>query len=314
MPARAGGRGHLQPPAWDWAWEMDGALALQPAHEARPLLKPEADSASVPPMAVPQASRFDVRTERAFERASARARTRRARLLTLAGLLACAVAVALLVNSFASSEDAALGVAGPAPAERLLPAGPPEPQVVALHQTLRILLPVSQNRVTAVGYHAAGAGALALEPVGTQANAGFFTRLARKLFGGGGSGLEYYLLDGGTGAATGGLDVGAPAGADVYAPVDGTVIAIADRIVNGHPYGVTIDIQPSGNPDLVVTVANLRPDAALTVGSSVSAARTKVGRVIDLSTVEENGLARYTQDNGQHVHLHVHPAASLAAP
>jgi hypothetical protein len=96
--------------------------------------------------------------------------------------------------------------------------------------------------------------------------------------------------------------------------VDGTVIAIADRMVNDRRYGVTIDIQPSGNPDLVVTLANLRPDAALTVGSSVSAARTKVGRVIDLSAVEANGLARYTQDHGQHVHIHVHPAASLEIP
>jgi len=272
------------------------------------------DSATVPRMAVPQASRFDVRAERSLQRAHARARARHARLLTLFGLLACAVAVALLVTTFGSSEDEALGGAGPAPAERLLPAGPPQPQVVALHEALRILLPVSQNRVTAVGYHAAGTGALALEPVGTQANAGFFARLARKVFGGGGTGLGYYLLDGGTGPGTSGLDVGAPVGTDVYAPVDGTVIAIADRIVNGRRYGVTIDIQPSGNPDLVVTLANLRPDAALTVGSSVSAARTKIGRVIDLSAVEENGLARYTQDHGQHVHVHVRPAASLSAP
>jgi len=293
---------------------VDGALALQPAPEPRSVLKEGVDSATVPRMAVPQASRFDVRAEHSLQRAHARARTRHGRLLTLFGLLACAVAVALLVTTFGSSEDEALGGAGPAPAARLLPAGPPQPQVVALHEALRILLPVSQNRVTAVGYHAAGAGALALEPVGTQANAGFFTRLARKLFGGGGTGLGYYLLDGGTGPRTSGLDVGAPVGTDVYAPVDGTVIAIADRIVNGRRHGVTIDIQPSGNPDLVVTLANLRPDAALTVGSSVSAARTKVGRIIDLSAVEANGLARYTQDHGQHVHIHVHPAASLSAP
>ena len=38
------------------------------------------------------------------------------------------------------------------------------------------------------------------------------------------------------------------------------------------------------------------------------------GRVVDLSPVERAGLARYTQDEGQHVHLEVHPAASLAAP
>ena len=264
-------------------------------------------------MAVPQARSLSVRNDRALRRSDARARARRARRVALLGVLAVGLLVVALVAAF-SGGSAAPGVAGPAPAKRLLPAGPPQPQVVALHESLRILLPVNQSRITAIGYHATGAGALPLEPVGTRANAGFFTRLARKLFGGTSAGLRYYLLEGGTGPSTGGLDVGAPAGTDVYAPVDGTVIAIADRIVNGQRYGVTIDIQPSGSPDLVVTLANLRPDKALTVGSSVSAARTKVGRIIDLSAVEQNGLARYTQDKGQHVHIDVHPAASLAAP
>jgi hypothetical protein len=36
--------------------------------------------------------------------------------------------------------------------------------------------------------------------------------------------------------------------------------------------------------------------------------------VIDLSGVERAGLARYTQDNGQHVHIEVQPATSLTTP
>ncbi|MGH3040926.1 MAG: hypothetical protein ACRDNG_04155, partial [Gaiellaceae bacterium] len=79
-------------------------------------------------------------------------------------------------------------------------------------------------------------------------------------------------------------------------------------------YGVRIDIQPSGSPGVVVTLWNLRADPALTVGSTVSSAKTKVGRVIDLSEVERAGLARYTQDNGQHVHIEVHPATALTSP
>ena len=124
--------------------------------------------------------------------------------------------------------------------------------------------------------------------------------------------MSYSLVDGGTGTETGGIDVGAPLDTDVYAPVDGTVITLADNIVNGAQYGVRMDIQPSGSPGVVVSVSNLRPDPALTVGSTVSAARTKIGRVIDLSSVERAALARYTQDKGHHVHLHVRPAASLA--
>ena len=60
----------------------------------------------------------------------------------------------------------------PAPADRLLPAGQPRPQVAALHGSLRLQLPIDQSRVTAIGYHAAGDGALALDPVGRQANEG----------------------------------------------------------------------------------------------------------------------------------------------
>jgi hypothetical protein len=30
--------------------------------------------------------------------------------------------------------------------------------------------------------------------------------------------------------------------------------------------------------------------------------------------VERAGLARYTQDSGQHIHLEVHPATSVASP
>jgi hypothetical protein len=85
-------------------------------------------------------------------------------------------------------------------------------------------------------------------------------------------------------------------------------------VVNGTSYGVRIDIQPSGNPGVVVTLENLRADPALTVGSTVSSGRTKIGRIIDLSEVERAGLARYTQDNGQHVHIEVHPASALASP
>jgi murein DD-endopeptidase MepM/ murein hydrolase activator NlpD len=168
--------------------------------------------------------------------------------------------------------------------------------------------------VTAIGYHSTGSEALELEPVGTQANAGVVERLFRKLFGQSGSGLRYYLLDGGVGPRTGGLDVGAPVDTDVYAPVDGSVIAVSDYVINGQAYGVRIDVQPSGNPGVVVSLTNLRADPALTVGSTVSAGRTKIGRVIDLSPVERAGLARYTQDSGQHVHLEVHPATSIASP
>jgi hypothetical protein len=186
--------------------------------------------------------------------------------------------------------------------------------VIAFQGNLRLYLPIPESRVTALGYHGTGGGALALEPVGTQANAGIFTRLFNRLFGQDQGGIRYYLLGGEAGPETAGLDVGAPVGTDVYSPVTGTVIGISDRIISGRPYGVRIDLQPSGSPGLVVVLMNLEADPALTVGSSVAASRTKLGRLIDLSAVETSALAEHTQDEGQHVHIEVHPTANLSLP
>ena len=229
-------------------------------------------------------------------------------------VIAAVALITLLLTAFGTGGTTTLGMTGPAPAQRLLPSGPPRPQIVAMHDTLRIQLPIDQARVTAIGYHAAGPGTLPLQAVGTQANAGLLGRLKHRLFGENRSGLRYYLLEGGVGAQMSGLDVGAPVDTDVYAPTDGTVIAISDQVLNGKRYGVRIDIQPSGTPGLVVTLSNLRADPALTVGSTVAAARTKVGRIVDLSSVERAGLARYTQDKGQHVHIEVRMATSLVTP
>jgi murein DD-endopeptidase MepM/ murein hydrolase activator NlpD len=301
IPANTGDVVDLEAVLWDWPSAIDGTLALAP----EPL------AVTVPRMAHPQAHGL---AGRRAQREEMRARTRRARRTAALAVVAAVSVVVLLLTAFGRSGAPAVGLAGPAPAGRLLPAGPPQAQIVSMQDTLRIQLPINQSRVTAIGYHASGIGALELQPVGEQANAGVVKRFFRHLFGQSGSGIRYYLMGGGAGPQTGGLDIGAPVDTDVYAPVDGSVIAISDQIVNGRPYGVRIDIQPSGNPSVVVLLSNLKPDPALTVGSTVSAGRTKIGRVIDLSTVEQAALARYTHDKGQHVHVEVHAASSLAAP
>jgi hypothetical protein len=175
-------------------------------------------------------------------------------------------------------------------------------------------LPIDQTRVTAIGYHAVGGGALALEPVGRQANQGIFTRIARKLFGGGGHGLTYYQLGGDEGPSTAALDVGAAPGTDIYSPVDGTIVGITPLMLRGKNFGARIDVQPTSAPALVVRLTHLRPDPALTVGSSVAAAISRIGTVIDFSPVERQALARYTQDAGNHVSIELHSATTLATP
>jgi hypothetical protein len=254
---------------------------------------------------------------------SVRARQRRAQLHAVrrrrrvAGfvLLAIVALIVLLLTAFGSGHPATAEQSlGPAPVNRLLPSGPPSPQVIALEGSLRIQLPIAQSRVTAIGYHASGDGALALDALGSQANPGTITRMARSIFGSGRAGLHWFQIPGGEGPGTAALDVGAAPGTDVYAPVDGTVIGLTPYIVNGKRFGSQIDIQPTGAPSLVLAVTHLKPDPALTVGSSVAAGTSKLGVILDFSLAEQQALARYTQDAGNHVEIEARPAASLGGP
>jgi hypothetical protein len=186
--------------------------------------------------------------------------------------------------------------------------------VVALEGALRIQLPIAQSRVTAIGYHASGDGAVALQPLGSQANPGAITRFARSVFGGGGHGIRWYQLGGGEGPGTAALDVGAEPGTDIYSPVDGSVIGLTPYIINGRRFGSEIDVQPTGAPSFVVAITHVRPDPSLTVGSSIAAGTSKLGTLLDFSKVEEQALARYTQDAGNHVEIEVRPAAALSTP
>jgi hypothetical protein len=227
-------------------------------------------------------------------------------------LLILAVVVVAALSAFGSGGRSAVGVSIPASASRLLPAGPPSPLVVAIRDDVRLQLPINQSQVTAIGYYGGGDGLLALDPVGHRLNEGFASRVVQRIFGGGGGGPGYYQLSGGTGPSTGVLNVGAAPGVDVYAPVDGVVVGLRDDVINGEKLGSRIEIQPAGQPGIVVAVSGLRADPALTVGSPVASGISKIGAVVDLSGVERLALARYTQDAGNHVSIELHAAESLA--
>ena len=269
-------------------------------------LKPERTSVSVRPMPSRRAVHQARRARR--RRAAGQHRTRRIAVLVLAF---AAVVVTLLLTAFGSGDSAPSVSTAPAPAQRLLPTGPPQPQVIAVHNSLQLRVPVAQQRITAVGYHAIDNGALALEPVGEQANKGLFARLVRRLAGSDEAGLAWYQL-GGDGPENAVLNVGAAPGTDVYAPVDGVVVGISDYVISGKRLGARIDIQPSSEPSLVVSLTHLRPDPTVTVGEAVTATGSKLGTIMDFSRFERQALARYTQDAGNHVSLEVHPAATLS--
>ncbi|MGZ4292253.1 MAG: hypothetical protein ACXVQQ_06615 [Gaiellaceae bacterium] len=237
-------------------------------------------------------------------------RERRQRRLAVLIAVALVALVTLLLSAFGGSSRAVQAPV-PASAARLLPAGPPSPEVVARLGALHVQLPVSQSRVTSIGYQGGADGALALSPLGTQANVGALKRVVHAIFGSSNGNPRWYQLPGGQGPGTSSLDVGAPTGTDVYAPVDGTVLAIDDVVIDGRTFGQRIDIQPDGAPSLVVSISHVKIDPALVVGSPISAAATKLGSVVDFTHAEHQALARYTNDSGNHVAIEVHPSAAL---
>jgi hypothetical protein len=240
-------------------------------------------------------------------------RERRRRRLALLVVLAAVAVVILLLSAFGGSGRTPEVAPVESPTQ-LLPAGPPGPEVVARIGTLHLQLPVSQSRVTAIGYASGSEGALALDPVGRQANEGVVKRLVHALVGGSTTGPRWYQLSGGAGPSNSALEVGAPAGTDVYSPVDGTVAAIDRVVLNGRRYGSTVEIEPTGAPSLLVDVSHLRLDPALVVGSPVTSGGTRLGQVLDFSHAERQALAHYTNDAGNHVLVEVHPAATLQLP
>ena len=243
-------------------------------------------------------------------------RTGTRRLRRFAGLTAVAavLVVTLLLTAFGSPSSPAGMGASVVPVRSEAASGLPLTQIVATQGPLRLQLPIAQSHVTAIGYHAAGDDVLRLQPLGRKGNQGLLGRLRDRIFGSDGNALVWYQLDGGRGPSSSSLDVGAAPGTDVFSPVDGTIVGIQDVVIDGRARGVRIDLQPASAPSLIVSVSRLRADPALTVGSPVVEAKTRIGTVVDLSAVERMALARFTQDAGNHVSLVVRPAATLLLP
>jgi hypothetical protein len=253
------------------------------------------------------------RAPRELRRARARRRghDRHAARILLTASLSAVVLGTLLLTAFGAWSAPALAPR-PLAAANVLPGGQPQPQIVSTVGALQLQLPVAQTAVTAIGYYNAGDGSLALDPVGRQGNAGLLSRIWNRLVGGKSDRLLWYQLRGTRGPGTSALSIGAAPGTDVYSPVDGTVVGITDYVLSNRTFGTRIDIRPHAAPSVVVSLTHLRADPALTVGSAVSKARSKVGVVVDVSAVERQALARYTQDRGSNVSLSVRPAAVLS--
>ncbi len=227
----------------------------------------------------------------------------------MAAAIVLAAVVVVVLHSGSSARDTS-GIASPH-SPQLAPNAPPSPpRTLATVSGLSLEVPVSAGRITAIVYHATGAtNAIPLSPAGTQKNAGFLARLGNRLFGSsGGGGPSYYIDSSGDGADTGSVDVGAPAGTDVYSPVDGTVVSVQPYVLNGKARGSIVQIRPSDLAAVIVTVGNLDQHLAVDVGSPVHASQTLLGKIVDLSKLLHQTVANYTSDSGNHVSMQVGPA------
>ena len=160
-------------PVWDWAFAEDGSLALdRPEAWDDPRTKPLHPVAHGYAVEGPPGVRYGpadvaapgLRARLASPCPSPQLEARRRRLAVLV-----AVAVVIALTRARDRVRRRRRIRPPRPstppsASRLLPAGPPTPQVISRLGTLDLQLPINQSRVTAIGYSGGADGALALAP------------------------------------------------------------------------------------------------------------------------------------------------------
>jgi hypothetical protein len=265
-------------------------------------MNPASACATVLGMASPrsrQAARLRERRRRAQRRA------RRLVILSALGVLGLAT---LLLTAFGSgSSRTAVPIVVETTPSAAAQAVRPRPQMLATIGNLQIQLPVAAPSLTAIGFHGSSDGSLSLQPVGRQANEGILARLWRRIAGARRDAPRWYQLEGGP-PGTNVLDVGTPAGTDVYSPVDGSVVAVRKLIVGGQQVGSRIDVRPSRSPSVMVSVMHVRADPAIAVGTPVLAASSKLGTAADVAAVEDQALAAHASDGGNNVSISVYPS------
>jgi murein DD-endopeptidase MepM/ murein hydrolase activator NlpD len=243
---------------------------------------------------MPGLTRQELDARRAARRR--RERRRRAALAVLVALPIAAV-VALAVGLSGSSGGRSpiatpppSALADPVASSALVAARRPPDASIATAEGVELKLPVPREAITAIAFHPVDTpAALALHPEG-------------------GEDYEIAPRRDRPGPETAAVDVGAPAGTPVYAPVSGVVVSVAPYTVFGTTRGYEMAIAPTSVSGLVVRMTHLAAPGGVErprVGQAVRAGRTVVGEVADFSDVAEQEIAQFTNDSGNHVHIEV---------
>ena len=175
--------------------------------------------------------------------------------------------------------------------------------VLAEAARVGISTPIRPASLSGLGYHPEGESLAAMEPRGKNLSANAFMGLLSR--GETPEEIHYYVMDaaGREGPQTGALDVGAPTGTTVYAPVTGAVTAIRpDPMVENAN---VVEIKPDANPNIRINVSLVQSDGNAGVNDHVTAGITELGTVADSAEVLDPQLSSYTSDSGNHVTISV---------
>jgi hypothetical protein len=175
--------------------------------------------------------------------------------------------------------------------------------VLAEAARVSISTPIRPASLSGLGYHPEGESLAAMEPRGKNLSANAFMGLLSR--GETPEEIHYYVMDaaGREGPQTGALDVGAPTGTTVYAPVTGAVTAIRpDPMVESAN---VVEIKPDANPNVRINVSLVQSDGNAGVNDHVTAGITELGTVADSAEVLDPQLSSYTSDSGNHVTISV---------
>ena len=200
-----------------------------------------------------------------------------------------AVLAVLLGVMGGNATESAGPLASPVPSPDLSSGARPPELIIARAEGVEVHLPVDPERVTAALFHPIDdLSGIALESSGAVT-------------------IHQADRNGRSGPETAGLDVGAPAGTAVYAPVDGVIASVSDYMVSGRIEGYEITITPAvAASGLVLRVTHLGdPDDGErpSVGTPVRAGVTPLGTVHDFSGVVDQELSQFTSDSGNHVDM-----------
>ena len=105
------------------------------------------------------------------------------------------------------------------------------------------------------------------------------------------------------------VDVGAPAGTDVYAPISGTVVKIKSYRLYDMIDDYEIHIQSPDHPELDIVVLHI-DQVTIKVGDKVIGGSTRIAKVRDLGEDIDSNLLNFTMppDPGFHCHVQINDA------